>query len=282
MRERLRHVLQNRFLVDAFDLDEAKLARAVARIVERRPALIVAYASAAYLLARYLREHRIRLDHPPRGVITSAEVLLPHYRHLIESEFRCRVFNRYGSREVGFVAMECPYGSMHVNAADVLVEVRDPGPDGVGDLLITQLTNRVFPLIRYRIGDLGALRDSPCACGRQLPSLTELRGRTTDFIRAPDGRLIHGEWFTHLFYEVPGVVLFTFRQVGAREYVFDIQHDDALDRGAFDRAMEKARRHLGSRAGIAINFVSRFDATPSGKHRFVVNEVPELNPGRHP
>jgi phenylacetate-CoA ligase len=280
VRERVRHLLQNRFLVDAFDLDEGKLARAAALILARRPALVVAYASAAYLLAHYLTERGIRIEAPPRGVITSAEVLLPHYRRTIEAAFRCRAFNRYGSREVGFVAMECAHGRLHLNTPDVVVEVHDPGPDGVGDLLITQLNNRVFPLIRYRIGDIGAVRDLACACKRELPCLTELRGRRTDFIRTPDGRLIHGEWFTHLFYEVNGVVLFTFRQVGARQYVFEVLDDASLDRAAFDRAIEKARRRLGPSATVAVHFVSRFDVTPSGKHRFVVNEVPDLNPGR--
>jgi phenylacetate-CoA ligase len=239
---------------------------------------VVAYASAAYLVARYMKEHSIRLEHPPRAVITSAEVLLPHYRPLIESQFGCKVFNRYGSREVGFVAMECAHGSMHINAPDVLVEVHNPGPDGVGELLITQLNNLVFPFIRYRIGDLAAIQSSSCACGRHLPCLTDLRGRASDFITAPDGTLIHGEWFTHLFYEVSGVALFTFRQVGPTQYVFDVQRDADFDRAAFHKAMEKARIRLGSGARIEINFVDRFEATPSGKHRFVVNEYSGSTP----
>lgn len=271
-RQRLRLLLQNRFLVDAFDLDERRLRRAVDNIRRRRPALVVAYASAAYLVARYMKEHDIRLEHPPRAVISSAEVLLPHYRPLIESQFGCKVFNRYGSREVGVVAMECASGSMHINALDVLVEVHNPGPDGVGELLITQLNNLVFPFIRYRIGDLAAIQARACACGRHGPCLSDLRGRASDFITGPDGTLIHGEWFTHLFYEVRGVALFTFRQVSPRRYVFDVQRDADFDPAAFHKAMEKAQLRLGSNARIEINFVDRFEATPSGKHRFVVNE----------
>ena len=274
-RQRLRLVLQNRFLVDAFDLDDRRLRSAVDKIRRRRPALVIAYASAAYLVARYLKEHDIRLEHPPRAVITSAEVLLPHYRPLIESQFGCKVFNRYGSREVGVIAMECASGSMHINALDLLVEVHNPGPDGVGELLITQLNNLVFPFIRYRTGDLAAIQERSCACGRHLPCLTDLRGRASDFITAPDRTLIHGEWFTHLFYEVSGVALFTFRQVGPRQYVFDVQRDADFDSAAFHKAMEKAQLRLGADACIEIKFVDRFEASPSGKHRFVMNEYSE-------
>jgi phenylacetate-CoA ligase len=271
-RQRLRLALQNRFLVDAFDLYDAKLRDAVNRICRRRPALVVAYAGAAYLVARYIREQGIQLKHSPRAVVTSAEVLQPHYRPLIESQFGCKVFNRYGSREVGVVAMECPSGSMHVNALDVLVEVHQPGTDGTGELLITQLNNLVFPLIRYRIGDLGAMQAIGCACGRRLPSLSWLSGRISDFITAPDGTRIHGEWFTHLFYGVGGIELFTFRQVGPRRYVFAIKRGSGFESTAFDDAIEKARDRLGSNALVEVTFVDRFEASPSGKHRFVVNE----------
>jgi phenylacetate-CoA ligase len=140
------------------------------------------------------------------------------------------------------------------------------------------LNNLVFPFIRYRIGDLAALRDSHCECGRRLPLLTDLRGRSTDFIRAPDGTLIHGEWFTHLFYDVRGVVLFTFRQLGARQYVFNIQRDSDFDAVAFARAMEKVTLRLSSGASIDIVFLDRFEASPSGKHRFVVNDYSESHP----
>ena len=174
--------------------------------------------------------------------------------------------------------MECAHAALHVNAADVLVEVDAPDPDGIGDLLITQLNNFVFPFIRYRIGDLAALRECACACGRRLPRLSDLRGRSTDFISTPDGRLIHGEWFTHLFYDVVGVALFTFRQVGRRRYVFEVQHDRHFDRAAFDKAMGKAQLRLGSDARIEVMFVNRFGATPSGKHRFVVNEYAQTQP----
>lgn len=274
-RERLRNFLQNRFLIDAFNLDEMHLAEAVEKLQRRKPALVIAYASVAYLLARYMQRERVCLKHPPKGVIASAEVLWPHYREAIEHQFGCKVYNRYGSREVGPVAMECSHGSLHVNAADLIVEIDEPDGSGVGELLVTQLNNFAFPFIRYRMGDLAAMVRRPCPCGRQLPVLEKLIGRVSDHIVAPDGTLIHGEWFTHLFYDIEGVALFTFRQTGREGYVFEVQQDSGFDAPAFERAVQVARNKLGSAAKIEVKFVERFEASPSGKHRFVVNECPE-------
>ncbi|UCF34157.1 MAG: phenylacetate--CoA ligase family protein, partial [Phycisphaerales bacterium] len=227
------------------------------------------------LLARYMQRERVCLKHSPKGVIASAEVLWPHYREAIEHRFGCKVYNRYGSREVGPVAMECPHGSLHVNAADLIVEIDEPDGSGVGELLVTQLNNVAFPFIRYRMGDLAAMVRRSCPCGRQLPVLEKLMGRVSDHIVAPDGTLIHGEWFTHLFYDVEGVALFTFRQTGREGYVFEVQQDSGFDAPAFERAVKVAQNKLGPAAKIEVKFVERFEASPSGKHRFVVNECPD-------
>jgi phenylacetate-CoA ligase len=274
-RERLRNFLQNRFLIDAFNMDEVHLAEAVEKLQWRKPALVIAYASVAYLIARYMQRERVFLRHSPKGVITSAEVLWPHYREAIEHQFGCKAYNRYGSREVGPVAMECSHGSLHVNAADLVVEIDDPDDSDVGELLVTQLNNFSFPFIRYRVGDLAAMVRRSCPCGRRLPVLENLKGRVSDHIIAPDGALIHGEWFTHLFYEVEGVALFTFRQTGRTSYIFEVQKDRGFDAPAFERAVAVAQNKLGPAARIEVKFVERFESSPSGKHCFVVNECPE-------
>jgi len=276
-REWVRNWLQNRFLIDAFDMGEARLARAVERLRQGRPKLILAYASAAYLVARYMEREGISLEHPPKAAISSAEVLLPHYRRTIEARFRCKVFDRYGSREVGPMAMQCEAGAMHVNAGHVILEVENPDETGVGNLIVTQLDNFAFPFIRYRIGDLAAVdRSSGCPCGRSAPVLRDLRGRMSDYIIAPDGKLIHGEWFTHLFYGMPGVTLFTFRQTGPAEYKFEVKREAGFSDAAMNEAVGRAQTKLGPSARIETIFVDKLESTVTGKHRFVINEY--MNP----
>lgn len=80
-----------------------------------------------------------------------------------------------------------------------------------------------MPFIRYEIGDLGRASDKTCPCGRGLPMMEVVEGRTTDSITAPDGKLIHGEFFTHLFYRIEGVKKFQVVQESLADLVIKIQ-----------------------------------------------------------
>ena len=112
------------------------------------------------LFARFLRERGIRA-YRPQSLVTSAEMLEEEDRRTLEEVFGCPVFNRYGCREVSVIASECPaHSGLHVNAECLLVEIETPSgpadPGEVGAILVTDLLNLAMPLIRYRIGDLGA------------------------------------------------------------------------------------------------------------------------------
>src|SRR5262249_47435456 len=110
-----------------------------------------------------------------------------------------RVFNRYGCREVSVIASECDrHTGMHVNADCLLVEIVDDAgkPADAGRIIVTDLLNRSMPLIRYEIGDVGTWAQGGCPCGRSLPRLAAVEGRTTDFLVLSDGRRISGPALT--------------------------------------------------------------------------------------
>ena len=97
----------------------------------------------------------------------------------------------------GFIAHECPAGGMHLTAEDIIVEIVDRdghvlAPGQVGEIVVTHLATSDFPFIRYQTGDMGALSARLCGCGRGLPVLEEIQGRTTDFVVAADGTVMHG------------------------------------------------------------------------------------------
>src|SRR5262249_36293897 len=154
------------------------------------------YARSAVLFARYLEE-RGRTAYRPHSLITSAEVLEEEDRAVLERVFGCEVFNRYGCREVSVVASECEaHSGLHTMAEGLYIEIdiggRPAAPGQTGGILVTDLLNGAMPLIRYRIGDLGAWADGPCPCGRGLPRLRNVAGRVTDFLVGCDGRLVSG------------------------------------------------------------------------------------------
>lgn len=169
----------------AGDLSDAALDAHVERLRAFRPRVLQAYPSAADLLARRLLARGERVTVPL--VVLTAEPVLPEPRARIEQALGpVRTF--YGARECGWIAAEtarCP--RLHVDVAGVHVEVA-----GDGRLLVTDLVNRAMPLLRYEIGDLGALDAAPCACGDPRPVVSALLGRSADAFRLPSGRVVPG------------------------------------------------------------------------------------------
>jgi phenylacetate-CoA ligase len=127
-----------------------------------------------------------------RSVLTAGENLSARSRRVIQETFDAPVFDIYSMQELRGLAWQCQQGTMHVNEDRVIVDsIREPGRDP--ELLITTLTNRTMPLIRYRTADLGEYRSAksdPCACGRSLGRITAFDGRDRGFVALPDGKLV--------------------------------------------------------------------------------------------
>jgi phenylacetate-CoA ligase len=148
-----------------------------------------------------------RQDLKIRAVITSAEPLLPHQRGIIEAGFRCRVQETYGMGENVAAASSCESQQLHQWPEVGVLEVLDgtePVPAGeVGDLICTGLLELGMPLIRYRVGDRGSLptEQTPCPCGRSLPGLGQLHGRSNEMLLTADGRRVF--WLNPVLYGAP-------------------------------------------------------------------------------
>ena len=154
------------------------------------------YTSALYALA----QEAIRLgrsDVTMTVAITNAEPVFDYQRDAISRAFHCPVRETYGMAEVVMAAEECEAGRLHswpeVGWQEVVGPADEPVPPGEsGDLLSTGLLNADMPLVRYRIGDRGALAPSNavCECGRALPLISRIEGRVDDVLYTADGRQI--------------------------------------------------------------------------------------------
>ncbi|HEY3176038.1 MAG TPA: hypothetical protein VGK94_09820 [Candidatus Polarisedimenticolia bacterium] len=251
--------------LDAFKMAGDRLDAHLDRIRRFDPAALIGYPSSLHLLARraLTTERPLKL----RGVESSAEMLAPGVRRDLQLAFGCPVLDRYGCREAGVVAHECPAGSLHVNSEAVVLE------SAGGEVLLTTLNNHAMPLIRYRNEDLADLSAASCACGRGLPLVKGLRGRVSDIIRSPGGRLIHGEFFTHLFYDVPGVIRFQVAQTTLDRLEIRVvaTADFGPDRR---RAMEDAiLKNADGGFRIVWRDVEEIPSGPSGKFRFTLSEI---------
>lgn len=266
-------------LLPAFEMSEAKLDSFLTRIRQRRPRMLFGYPSALSLIARHAERRGVRMDDLGiRVAFVTSERAYDDQRADISRVFNCRVANGYGGRDAGFIAHECPDGGMHITAEDIIVELVDrdgqPVPAGTaGEIVVTHLATKDFPFVRYRTGDIAVLDDRTCPCGRGLPLLSEIQGRTTDFVVAADGTVMHGLSLIYVLRDLPGVSSFKIVQES-------LEHTRVLVvRGAdFAPAREQEivsgfQRRLGDSVRISVEFVDRIPPEASGKYRYVVSKL---------
>jgi len=274
-KNRLRNLLLDRQLfLDTGHVTEQRLAEFHTALQRFRPKIMLAYAGSIVLFARYLQARGVPA-YQPTAIVTSAEVLEPAQRTLVEETFGCPVFNRYGCREVSVIASECPWHQgLHTMAEGLYVEVvRGAQPAAAGELgsiLVTDLLNQAMPLIRYRIGDTGAWAAGACGCGRSLPRLERVAGRVTDFLVGADGRLVSGVFLaTYLVAQRPSLGQVQIEQVQAGQVLYRLRPGVGFQPGAdIDYLHQLTQRYLGAETVIDWEEVAELKAEPSGKFLF--------------
>jgi phenylacetate-CoA ligase len=266
-------------LLPAFEMSEANLDRFVDRIRDRRPRMLFGYPSALAHIARHARNKRISMDDLGICVaFVTAERLYDDQQRDIQAVFGCRVANGYGGRDAGFIAHECPDGGMHVTAEDVIVEIVDEGgraapPGEAGEIVITHLATRDFPFIRYRTGDIGSASASPCRCGRSLPTLQEIQGRTTDFVVAADGTLMHGLALIYVIRDMPGVAAFKIVQESRALTRVLVVPSDGFVSETITTIQRRVKERLGEKVDVTVDQVKDIPTERSGKFRYVVSHA---------
>ena len=171
------------------------LLQPCAQLVEQlnayRPTIVATYPTAAEMLAEQQEAGRLRVR--PREIWTGGEVLSEPTRLRVQRAFNCRVRSAYGASEFLPIAWECPHRRLHVNSDWVVLEPIDrrgrPVPAGSrsDSVLLTNLANRIQPLIRYDLGDAVTVAAEPCPCGSHFPTVA-VEGRCDDALRLPGRR----------------------------------------------------------------------------------------------
>lgn len=266
-------------LLSAFEMSPQRLDDFVSRIQQRRPKMLFGYPSSLALLAEHAAARGQRLDNLGiKVVFVTSERLYDHQRQRIEEVFGCPVANGYGGRDAGFIAHQCPQGSLHISAEDMVVEIIDGDgqvlpPGETGEIVITHLFTSEFPFVRYRTGDVGALATTPCACGRGLPVLASVEGRSTDFVTASDGTVLHGLALIYVLRDIPGVEAFRIVQESQYHTRVEVVADQHHRSGLQQVIEEPFHQRLGWDVNISIDYVDAIPREKSGKYRYVVSKV---------
>lgn len=266
-------------LLPAFEMSQENLDSFVQRIREARPSMLFGYPSSLALIARHARERGIAVNNLGIKVaFVTSERLYDEQREEIESTFACPVANGYGGRDAGFIAHQCPAGSLHITAEDIVVEIIDqqgqslpPGEEG--EIVVTHMHTADFPFVRYRTGDIGALSAEGCACGRGLPVLARIEGRTTDFVVATDGTILHGLSLIYVLRDLEGIGEFRIEQESLDKTSVQVVAPEGLAESTRSHVVEQFRRRLGESVEIDVQQVPVIEREKSGKFRYVVSRV---------
>lgn len=266
-------------LLPAFEMSAEKLDGFLAEIRAMRPKMLFGYPSALSHIARHAQAQGVRMDDLGIKVaFVTSERLYDDQRRQISAVFNCPVANGYGGRDAGFIAHECPHGGMHITAEDIIVEIIDaqgnPLPPGEsGEITVTHLATHDFPFIRYQTGDMAILHDEPCSCGRGLPLIREIQGRSTDFIVAQDGTVMHGLALIYILRDLPEIDAFKIVQESLHETHILLVSKTCLDASLLTQIEQAFKARLGSAVNIVIDQVAEIPAEKSGKFRYVVSKV---------
>lgn len=266
-------------LLPAFEMSEQKLRSFVEAIRRIRPRMLFGYPSALAHVAAYAQQQGIAMDDlGVRVAFVTAEQLQPEQKERIATVFNCRVANGYGARDAGFIAHECPAGSLHVCAEDIVVETLDPSGNPVprgtpGEIVVTHTATRAFPFVRYRTGDVGVLSDRVCSCGRGLPVLEKVLGRTTDFIVAQDGTVMHGLALIYILRDMEQVDRFKIIQETRDRVRVQVVPRDGWNSDCVAMIQNGFKQRLGAQVHVDVETVADIPPEPSGKYRYVVSRV---------
>lgn len=266
-------------LLPAFEMSKQKLDSFLEEIRTMRPKMLFGYPSALSYIAHHAdaREQNMS-DLDIRVAFVTSERLYDEQRSQINRTFDCPVANGYGGRDSGFIAHECPDGGMHITAEDIIIEIVSPNgislpPGESGEIVVTHLATEDFPFIRYRTGDIGVLDTKICSCGRGLPLLQEIQGRSTDFLVAQDGTIMHGLALIYILRDLPQVHAFKIVQES-----LDLTHVYVVSENGLSPKIVKNielgfKDRLGQEVKISIHEVAEIPAEKSGKFRYVVSMV---------
>lgn len=272
--DRLRRYVAAEQTLGAWEFNETDLHQWARRIQRWRPVLLQGYASILAELACFVSDNGLHMPGTIKGVFSTAEVLYDWQRSAIETAFGCRVYNQYGCREVPNIATQCDHGNLHIFSD--LVKLESVPVDGEDRLLVTSLTNRLMPMIRYELGDLGRLREGQCRCGSAFPLLELEVCRSNDLIVTPAGRKIYPSYFVHLLDGESDIRHFQFRQHAPDHVVLQLVAPQAVVDRAEQRLSAKLHHDLGQDMTLSVEHVDSIPRARSGKHRYVIGLQPGL------
>jgi phenylacetate-CoA ligase len=266
-------------LLSAFEMNDATMSRYLDNLERGNYRQIFGYPSALYLLCLHANRQGRNLRRLGLKVaFVTGEVLFSYQRETITEVLGCPVANGYGGRDSALIAHECPQGGMHVLSDALILELIDTTGRPVavgesGEIVITDLYSHEVPFIRYATGDIAVMSLRRCPCGRALPLLERIEGRSNDSIIAPDGRIINSLALIYAVRQIEGIERFRVCQKAIDRFHMEVVRNAKYSANAEELIRKAWTQLLRSPLDVTFEYVAELPVEKSGKFRHVRSEV---------
>lgn len=277
-KKKLYQKINNWKFFSSFELDDEKMASWVKYIKSNHIEFIHGYSSSTFLLAKYCKKNNINMKF--HSVITSSEPMYPEYRETIQDVFRCEVYDLYGANDGGGFAFECEkHNGLHTASEKALIEIikEDNTPadfNESGEMIFTDFLNHAMPFIRYKVGDFATVGSKTCECGRGLPMIKNIKGRSHEFVMDGKGTRVHGAYFNRLVKNRNWINGFHVVQESKNLMVLYLKGDfNNVDHDIREMKELLEKKFIGVK--IEIKKTNELPLSKSGKFTFIENKTLE-------
>ncbi len=280
-KSRLALFAENTIMMESSSLSDESIAGMLETIRRERVKVLTGYASALGEISRYIERHGVDMSgFSVHAILPISETMPDPVRAQLSRQFGCPVRSYYSNEENGIMGIESETDdSYYINSESYYFEIlkfdRDePAGEGeLGRIVLTDLTNEAFPVIRYDNGDSAAAR-KVMKNGRFRLMLTKLYGRRSDLLYDTKGRPVTPYVITNNFWDVEGVRQYRFLQTGRKTYELRLNGDRS--RMNAEDMLRRIRPALGEDADITVTYVDEIPVLASGKRKYIENLCPEL------
>jgi len=273
-------MMGRRMHLSLLHLNEKTISRYIEKIRRFKPKYILAYPSTIIEIARYMKENKISPISSLKVIISTGETLYDWQKELIKESFQCRIFEIYGLSESTTIAGYCEKSEyFHFFPEYGFVELIDENGNHVkkdgekGEIVTTGFMHPLFPLIRYKTGDMGILSNKKCPCGRNCLILKKIEGKwRQEYIYTKDNTRISFSSLYINFGIFDNVERFQFYQKEKGAIILRIVKRKTYS----EEDTEKIKREFskfGDLFELKIEFVDEIPKTAAGKYSYLVQEL---------
>ena len=275
-KSRVQLLMENSIMMDSSSLSDEAIEEMLRAMKEEKVKCLIGYASALSEISRYIAEHHVPMDaFEVHSIIPISESMPDPVRAQMAAQFGCPVQSWYSNEENGVMGVQGKQDSAYyINSESYYYEILkldsdEPEEDGkLGRVVITDLTNYAFPIIRYDNGDTAVARRTERDGMYQL-FLTELYGRRSDLLYDTKGRAVTPYVITNNLWNVEGVKQYRFLQTGEKTYELRLNGDPAVM--DTEEMLRRIRPAFGDDAEISVTYVDEIPVLASGKRKYIEN-----------